>query len=162
MTRQYFISQRSKHILHALSRNIKLYLGINIPGRFEVPEDVKLMMMNKMKELNPDGYNKLTEVGPHLRGIEPKWYLEKAHNEVKLIEDDGRIYYGQVNAKGERDGYGATVIKENGKYYEVYYKDGELNGYGRQIKRDGGIQLGEYKNHREDGYCHYLSPYGDT
>jgi hypothetical protein len=31
-----------------------------------------------------------------LRGIEPSWYAEAAENNVKLIENDEYLYYGQV------------------------------------------------------------------
>jgi hypothetical protein len=100
MTKQQYNCFRSQHVLHALSRNIKLHLGFEIPGIFKIPQDVREIIMQNYKERFPDTYKRILELGPHFRGIEPTWYPEAAQNEVKLIEDEDRLYYGQVNAKG--------------------------------------------------------------
>ena len=70
-------------------------------------------------------------------------------NNLKLIKNDGKIYFGQVDRK-RRSGMGICVYKE-GKIYEGEFSDNERNGIGIEVYVNGNLYLGEFANNKKHG-----------
>lgn len=68
--------------------------------------------------------------------------------------DKKKLYSGQTDEKGCRQGFG-VMIWGDGSKYEGFWKDDMANGYGRFIQESGDVYEGEWledKAHGEGTY----------
>ena len=64
---------------------------------------------------------------------------------TKLTNSFGDEYYGQVNDKGQRHGFGCSVSTSS-NYYEGEWKDNLPNGIGGCVYPDGAQYSGYWVN----------------
>ena len=75
--------------------------------------------------------------------------VEAAGNKITINDDDGNVYYGQM--EGDKPhGYGTFTFADGGKYVGEY-KNGEGHGYGTRTYDDGQKYVGEWKNDKKNG-----------
>ena len=106
----------------------------------------------------------------------------------KRIMADGAIYsyYGELDAQGNRSGYGRTMTDEDRTAYEGHYKNDKRSGYGSYFyksgalcytgdwkenvrhgvgvgvsSRDGSIHVGNWKNNKPEGNGVRMTAEGD-
>lgn len=76
---------------------------------------------------------------------------------VKL--DDGSVYQGSWDEKGNQHGVG-TLITEGGAKIVGYFKEGKVEGKGRAIESCGLVYQGEFKNGKFEGEGKFMRPGG--
>jgi len=77
---------------------------------------------------------------------------------ITEIRDKFGIYYGEVNAKGEKHGKG-RIVEHDGDVYDGDWKNNKWDGNGKLIDPDGEVMYeGEFKDDLFDGYGVYNNP----
>ncbi len=78
------------------------------------------------------------------------------NKEADLIINSGGeryLYFGQLNANLEREGYGRTEMSNGRTAYEGNYKSNKRDGFGSFYYKDGGLcYVGEWKENRREGF----------
>ncbi|MBQ3417476.1 MAG: hypothetical protein IJH32_06550 [Ruminococcus sp.] len=72
----------------------------------------------------------------------------------KVISTDGAsfYYYGELDSRGNRSGYGRTVTKDGRTAYEGCYLDDQRSGQGAYYYKDGGLcYAGDWEENRRSG-----------
>ena len=63
----------------------------------------------------------------------------------------GGKYEGDLNSRGERDGYGVFVA-DNGNEYEGEWKNDKRSGHGKAKYNTGDVYIGSWKNCKRHGH----------
>ena len=161
-----------------VKRNLSSSLDISMAADFIVPEDIPEVAeadvaSDEVMQIDAD---------------QPDIADETAVKPDKLIMADGAVYsyYGELDANGNRSGYGRTLTDLGMTAYEgryendkrsgkgaYFYKDGTLcysgdwaqnarHGVGVGISaRDGSIHVGNWKNNKPEGNGARLTAQGD-
>ena len=61
--------------------------------------------------------------------------MKYIYNLSKQIDAEGNQYYGQLNAKGEKHGYGCCFLAD-GSYYEGEWKEDDKSSQGGYISHN--------------------------
>ena len=72
----------------------------------------------------------------------------------KVIDTDGAsfYYYGELDARGNRSGYGRTVTQDGRTAYEGCYRDDKRSGQGAYYYKDGGLcYAGDWEENLRSG-----------
>ena len=166
-----------------IKRNLSASLDITMAREFGVPVQTEEPASDDTDELVPivaeeDYTDETVKDAPTEVSTEPD----------KLIMADGAVYsyYGELDERGNRSGYGRTLTDLGRTAYEgtylddkrsgkgaYYYKDGTLcysgdwaenarHGVGVGVSaRDGSIHLGRWKNNKPEGNGVRMSADGD-
>ena len=71
---------------------------------------------------------------------------------IKVSEKDVYYYYGGLNSKGKRSGYGRTAMKNGRTAYDGEYSSDLRDGFGVYYYRNGKIcYVGDWKENHRDG-----------
>jgi hypothetical protein len=81
-------------------------------------------------------------------------YVRAGCKSTKLTDEDGDEYYGQINDKGKKHGFGCFVLA-NGDYYEGEWGNGRRNGIGGLFFQNGSQYTGCWLNGKTNGYGTY-------
>ena len=73
----------------------------------------------------------------------------------------GGKYEGDLNARGERDGYGVFVA-DNGNTYEGEWKNDKRDGHGKAKYNTGDVYIGSWKNCKRHGHGSMYIENGDV
>ena len=93
--------------------------------------------------------NIIEEINPEANKIELPEFISKEHsNTIELPPiklDNGNIYGGEWNLKGQREGYGINIDKNN-NIYKGLWKNNNYGEYGCLFKNNGSYYQGQLCN----------------
>lgn len=97
------------------------------------PTQVEESMVERWRKLGPlNLYDMVTKNATDKMSSDEPDFDENL--KISLIEDQIKIYYGQVDSENKRNGFGRYISLFNGSIYEGNCRNGQQNGYGRLIQ----------------------------
>ena len=97
------------------------------------PTQVEESMVERWRKLGPlNLYDMVTKNATDKMSADEPDFDENL--KISLIEDQIKIYYGQVDSENKRNGFGRYISLFNGSIYEGNCRNGQQNGYGRLIQ----------------------------
>ena len=119
------------------------YHTVTNPQYADEPDDMSAEDEEDMDELFYDEEDNTIIYNPKKK---------KADAEIKSA-GESYLYYGSLNAEGQRDGYGRTVTPEGYTAYEGGYRDDKRDGFGLFNYKDGRPNyLGSWEKNLRNGF----------
>lgn len=89
------------------------------------------------------------------------YFLPALTNELTQngkVQDNDTTYFGHINSKGKRDGFGILTTSD-GHHFSGFFKDDQPCGEGRIIFKNGDFLISKFKGNYIDGLgeLHFLS-----